>query len=99
MFWYVGLLALGIVALLVWSLVMSYQSSVIVYEINDTENENEVLSGQIAAYETQYHAMTQQYVQNENGGITDTAVAYSTRDDNVRYAQVGGAVYSMLTTY
>lgn len=99
MFWYVSLLVFGIVSLFVWSLVMSYQSSVIVYEINDTEEANAAISEEIAQYETEYHVATQEYVENEDVLASETLVAYSTRDSNVRYAQVGGSVYSMLTTY
>lgn len=99
MFWYVSLLAFAIVGLFVWSLVMSYQSSVIVYGINDTETTNALIAEQIAAYETDYHQITQDYVNSEGDAINRSVVAYSTRDENVRFAQVGGSVYSMLTTY
>lgn len=92
---YVILLLLGITGTFFWGLTVVSTSAGIVHQVKSIEQENRDLSLALTQAESQYHQETQMNYSEE--AQYENMVSYSVRDENVRYAQVGGSVYSVLS--
>lgn len=93
---HVILLLLCTAVLFMWGLSMTFASSQVVHQIGAMEQKNQELAERVTVYESQYHEQTQEVIAQKDVVSHYNMVAYSLRDERVRYAQVGGSVYSML---
>jgi hypothetical protein len=87
---------LGVIGVLcVVGMLMLYTSTAYAYEAAKLDQSSEDLSGEIASLESVYKDKTANFI--SQGAHRANMVRYSPGSREVRYAQVGGAVYSMLS--
>ena len=94
---YVVLLLTSIFIVFVWGLSVVYSSSSMVYEVSALEKENMRISRLVAEEESAYFSKTRMQNAGDVSYGEMNMVAFSTRDEHVRYAAVGGSVYSLVS--
>lgn len=88
---------LGAIGMLVITgMVMLYASTAYAYEAAEFDRSTQDLSGEIASLESVYKEQTAYF--NQESFSNTKMVRYSPRGETVRYARVGGSVYSMLSS-
>lgn len=91
---YVALLVLVNIFALGFGVSHVTSSSRVAYELGSTEKEISQLQYEIALMENQYHTVASVYdVQSSQSEL----VAFTPASQQLRYARVGGSVYSLLT--
>ena len=95
---YAILLLLSIIFVFFWGLSLVSSSARIVHAIQDMEQDNRVLSLQITEEESYYHEQIENSLELLSSSTHSPMVSYSARDEHVRYAQVGGLTYSVVSS-
>lgn len=90
-------LLLGVIACTAcWGMSLVYTAARTVHMVSEVEKHNHALHAQVTREESHYYDYTRGSVSHRIEKSSHVMVAYSGRDQHVRYAQVGGAVYSLL---
>ncbi|MFW0871083.1 MAG: hypothetical protein ACKKL4_01345 [Patescibacteria group bacterium] len=90
--WYLSFIA---VALFIVVMFMLHNSTAYAYQIGELNQKSKYISEEIASLESAYKNQTA-HLDNQEFDMGQM-VRYSPAEKTVRYAQVGGSVYSMLT--
>ena len=93
---YVLCLLGAIVLLCALGMSLLYSSTAYAYQTGKLDEDSQKLAGEIAQLESTYKKDTMAFEKSE-GIRGNRMVSYSPAGEEVRYARVGGSVYSMLS--